>query len=169
MDLSQDYKVGNLIYCYDWDREGAIYMRNAKTVERYQELTEKHPNSEDYGIFWAFSNKQFDEGYKLLVKRGFIKDGEKVKRVSAISGMFGASTKHIESFFAFYADKDKLIAAECDPQEVYFYECNNHEYMYDWDGDAEPLHIIYRIWGREIAEKIHRVRPNLTLDEIIKR
>lgn len=169
MELSEDYKVGNLIYCYDWDCEGAIYMRNAKTVERYQEITAKHPNSEEYGIFWAFSNKQFDEGYKMLVKRGFIKDGEKVKRVSSISGMFGASFELIKKFFDFYDNNDKLIAAECEPQEVYFFECNNHEYMYNFDGDAEALEIVYRIWGREIAEKIKRVRPYLTLDEIIKR
>ena len=144
-------------------------MRNAKTVERYQEITNKHPNSEEYGIFWAFSNKQFEEGYKMLVNKGFIKEGDKVKRVSAMSGMFGASFELIKKFFDFYANNDKLIAAECDPQEIYFYECNNHEYMYDWDGDAEPLRIIYKIWGREVAEKIHRVKPNLTLDEIIKR
>lgn len=144
-------------------------MRNAKTVERYQEITSKHPNSEEYGIFWAFSNKQFEEGYKMLVNKGFIKEGDKVKRVSAMSGMFGASFELIKKFFDFYANNDKLIAAECDPQEIYFYECNNHEYMYDWDGDAEPLRIVYNIWGREVAEKIHRVKPNLTLDEIIKR
>ena len=144
-------------------------MRNAKTVERYQEITNKQPNSVEYGIFWAFSNKQFEEGYKMLVNKGFIKEGDKVKRVSAMSGMFGASFELIKKFFDFYANNDKLIAAECDPQEIYFYECNNHEYMYDWDGDAEPLRIIYKIWGREVAEKIHRVKPNLTLDEIIKR
>ena len=148
--------------------EGAICMTNAKTVKRYHELKyESQPDCDKYGVFFAFSNEQFENGYKRLVELGHIKDGDKVKRYSESSGLFGASVEKLKSFFGFYADKDKLIREECDPQEVYFYEYNNHECMYDWEGDENAIKIIIDVWGVDVARTIVRFSDSQTIDYIM--
>ena len=53
-------------------------------------------------------------------------------------------------------DREKQIPTECDPQEVYFYEYNNHECMFAWDGDKEAVEIIIRHWGKDVAKSLKR-------------
>ena len=53
-------KANGVEYYQNWDNsEGGICMTNAKTIKRYQELKKEHPNTEDYGMFFAFCDKQF--------------------------------------------------------------------------------------------------------------
>lgn len=70
--------------------------------------------------------------------------------------MFG-SREGLLKFHRFYNRRNFLIAEECDPQEVYFYEYNNHECMYSWEGDKEALDVIREYWGDETAEQIDRM------------
>jgi hypothetical protein len=51
-------------------------------------------------------------------------------------------------FFKFYDDSRAAIPKECDPQEVYFYEYNNHECMIAWDGDKEAYDLIVGYGGK---------------------
>ena len=50
-----------------------------------------------------------------------------------------------------------MVKEECDPQEVYFYEYNNHECQYAFDGDYEVYKLVSDIFGEYIASKIKRV------------
>ena len=146
-------KNGLLEIYRDWDCDGAIYMKNPKTIHRYKALIDKHPDSDEYGIFWAFSNKQFDEGLEKMKNRGLTKDGEKIYSIGA--GGYGVKKELIDAFFNFYEERDRQIAKECDPQEVYLYEYNNHECMIAWEGDEAAYKIVAKIFGNE-AEKIKR-------------
>lgn len=138
----------------NWDCEGAIYMKNAKTIERYRQIQDEQPDSEEHGIFWAFNNKQFDDGLEKMKERGLYKDGSTVFSIG--NGGYGVSRELIDKFFDFYKDRKKRVAAECDPQEVYLYEYNNYECMIDWDGDKKAYDAIVDIYGEEIAKGITR-------------
>ena len=140
-------------YYQDWERsEGGIYMVEPKTINRYHELKAEHPKSEDYGVFFAFNKEQFKQGYNGLVRRGFIKEGEKI--CSGVAGMYGSS-KEIDRYLKFYEEREVRQKAECNPQEVYFYEWNNHECMFGGDDDA--MKVVISIFGNEVAHTIHRV------------
>lgn len=143
-----------LEYRRDWSvSDGAVQMIHTKTLTRYNELR-KEQNDIDcykYDCFYAFGQKQFDEG-KARIRP--LKEGEKY--VSAGAGLYG-TRDGVDRYFAAFADYDKKIKEECDPQEVYFYEYNNHECFISWDGDEPAYNIIERIWGEEAASHIVRL------------
>lgn len=62
-----------------------------------------------------------------------------------------------KTFFDYFAKRDEEIKANCDPQEVYFFEYNNCECMYAWEGDKEAYDIIVELWGEETAKTITRI------------
>ncbi len=138
----------------NWDQEGAICMRNPKTIDRYKEIMKEEPDSDKYGIFWAFSDRQFEEGVDRMIEKGLFKKGEKVYSIGA--GGYGVNKKLIDDFFVFYKNRRKRAADECDPQEVYLYEYNNHECMIDWDGDKAAYDIIVSMYGEEVANGVKR-------------
>lgn len=142
---------GELRYYQD---NGAVCMLNAQTINRYREIKNQHPNSDDYGVWWAFSNAQFARGRNLAIKKGKLKPGDKICAGGA--GLYGTS-KAIKEFFAAYKNRDVQIPEECDPQEVYFYEYNNHECMIATDGDQDAYRLIVGYWGEEVASKIKRI------------
>lgn len=147
---------GELCYYRDWDNaEGAIVMLNPQTIERYKAIKETHHDADAIGVFFAFSDKQFNENRQKLIDLGTLAPDAKIKYHPSISGLYGTD-ESIGNFLAAYDDRAKLIPEECDPQEVYFYEWNNHETMYSWDGDAEAIKIILEYFGMEAAVSITR-------------
>lgn len=145
---------GILEYYREWDNSyGGIVMINPRTIKRYKELKNSHPDTGKYGVFFAFSKNQFKEGYDRLVKRGFIEDGDKIQYTR--SGMYGTKGC-IERFYRYYDTIYAKIKEECDPQEVYFYEYNNHECQISLDGDLDAINIIKEIYGEDIADYIKR-------------
>lgn len=147
---------GTLEYFIDWScTEGSVVMLNAKTVSFYYKTRYKtHPDADRYGVFFAFSDQQFEEGYNRLADRGFISKGDKIYKCK--NGAYGTQNS-LKAFFDSYARRDDEIKAECDPQEVYFFEYNNYECMYAWDGDKEAYYIIVELWGEETAKTITRI------------
>ena len=152
--VKQTVKTANGVkYYQDFDRtEGAICMVEPKTINRYWEIKNEQPKSELYGVFFAFGDKQFEEGRKRLIEKGYLKEGDKVCSVGA--GMYGTESE-IDRYFAFYRGRAKKIKAECNPQEVYFSEWNNHECMFTNDDNA--LKCIVETFGKEVAHTICRV------------
>ena len=63
----------------------------------------------------------------------------------------------VKEILAFSDKLNKMVKEECDPQEVYFYEYNNHECQYAFDGDYEAYELVSDIFGEDIASKIKRV------------
>lgn len=167
----RDYKTmttahGELRYYRDLDCEGAIVMVNPQTIDKYNEYRNQHPDTDKLGVFFAFSAKQYDEGRQQLLDNGFIKDGDKIMRASG--GLFGTK-QSLDKFYGAYMEIDEKIKNECDPQEIYFYEYNNHECMISWDGDTEPVKIIIHLFGEEEARKLKRYDRFSTIDEIMKK
>ena len=154
----------------DWERDGFLIITGAPTIKRYQELCNEKTSIDTHklGIFFAFSKEQFSKGYKDLVERGFIKDGDKV------CSCFGGYGKK-ESFDKYFEIIDSLnekIKTECDPYEVYLHEFNNYECCISWDGDEEAVRVVIRIFGREVAEEAlqgRRKREFYSFNDIIKR
>lgn len=147
---------GELRYYLDWDNyDGGIVMLNAQTINRYKAIKNEHPNADKYGVFFAFSREQFAKGYKHLIELGHIKDGDKICQ-DKDTGACGTKDG-LAAFFKFYDDSRAAIPKECDPQEVYFYEYNNHECMLAWDGDKDAYDLIVGYWGEEVASKIVRL------------
>lgn len=149
-------KNNNLIIEQDWDRDGALVMKNACTVEHYKELRDSQSQmttEEKDGIFFAFDQYQFDTEFKRINKNK--KEGDVLRK--GRFGLFGFE-RCIKAWNERIANIDKRIAEECDAQEVYCYEYNNHECMLDWDGDTNAYQIIEQIFGKEVAGSIRRWR-----------
>lgn len=84
-------------------------------------------------IFWAFSNKQFEEA---MQERGLtMQDTDKVFSIGA--GGF-ALTSDKDVILAFLKKEDPLPKLMKDPAfaaDAFFYEMCNHEYGINWQGD----------------------------------
>lgn len=159
--MNNETRIANgVAYHLDWDMEGHIVIEQPKTVALYHKLKyNDQPPAGDY--FWAFSQEQFDRAIKDKHLEG--------KRLCRVGGGLYGTHEGIEALEAYYAGVRMRIVAECDPQEVYFYECNNHEYMYNWDGDEEAIKLILDYWGEDVARGIHRIKANYTIEEIKQR
>lgn len=123
-----------------------------RTVKRYRELKDERSKVDcyQYKCFYAFSEKQVEEGKK----KAKIAADEKVYSAGDF-GLCGTSDG-IDAYIAALAAYRPKIKAECDPQEVYFEEYNNHECGYAGD-DKEAFGIVKDIYGEDIAKKITRV------------
>lgn len=129
---------------------GAVLMHNDKTIEKYQSLLDERAkiDTSRYNCFFAFGREQFEDEKKRIP----LKEGEKI--VAAGLGLYGTK----EGLHKFFDAQDEITARirkECDPQEVYFYEYNNHECMVNGD-DQNAYDIVERIWGDAIAKEIVR-------------
>ena len=100
---------GTLNYYRDCDNDGFVVMLNAQTINRYKEIKNQHPDADKSGVFWAFNNEQFQRGYKNLVNKGIIKDGDKL--CGGPAGIIG-TRKGIDEFMYFYEERDKQIPKE---------------------------------------------------------
>ena len=161
MDNNTTIRTANSInYHLDWEREGHIVIDNPQTIELYHKLKyNDQPPAGDY--FWAFSMEQFKQQLKAKKLEG--------KPLCRVGGGLYGTHEGIEALEAYYASVSERIRTECNPQEVYLYECNNHEYMYNWDGDEEALLLVIKYWGVDTARTIRRVRPVYSIEEIVER
>lgn len=139
-------------FSQDPEYDGMMTWKNAKTLKRYKELCKERDTVDitRFDCFFAFGDKQFSEGKRRIRP---LNDGEKL--VSFGGGGYGTKDG-VQRLFKFYDDIEKRISRECDPQEVYCYEFNNHESCIAYDGDVEPIRLIARIWGVERAKTIKR-------------
>lgn len=85
--------------------------------------------------FFAFSNEQVYEGTMSLGLKG-------QKLISAGAGLYG-TIEGIKAFTEFYDDIKVRISKECNPQEVYDYEYDNHECSYTGDDSEAFLIVMY--------------------------
>ena len=138
--------------------EGSLRITGDRTLRLYRQLQEEQRSIpvDKYGLFFAFSKEQFETGYKGLVQRGLIADGDKVRS-------FGGGCYGTAAAFNRWAEEaeaiDRRIAAECDLLEVYYEEYNNYECCLDWDGDLRAVEKVISIFGAD------RVRAELTDDK----
>ena len=143
-------------------------MLNPETIGRYREICNTHPRIEDYACFFAFGHEQFDYNLSAAIRSGRIKKSDKIVYHPHYSGLYGTE-EGIRSFIAFYSNRGKAIPVECDPQEVYFYEFNNHESQIAWDGDLDAIQLVIDYFGVDAARGIKRFCAAYSIDDVISR
>ena len=94
-----------------------------------------------------------------------VQEGEKLVSIGA--GGYGTKDG-AKRLFAFYDSINDKIRSECNPQEVYVYEYNNHECCIDWDGDLNAIRIIATVWGEDVARTIKRKNACYPIESIFK-
>ena len=123
----------------------------------YQEIKNEQPILRD--CFFAFGNDQFNEGIK---KHNL--EGQKIYR--GMCGLYGTESG-IKELLNFYSDLNDRIAKECNPQEVYDYEFDNHECSITCD-DTDAMMIIVSTFTEEQSRNVKRKNGylNLSIDEL---
>ncbi len=156
-------KNENLKHHRDWDCDGAIRMENAQTIKLYDQIQQEtyNVNLEGYECFYAFDKKQLDEG---LARIGKTKD-----QVRHFGGGLIGTKEGFERYLDFLDKATERIAKECDPQEVYFDEFNNHECMIAYEGDTAAIELVMNIFGDEIAQTLTRYNKKYSYEQLMLR
>jgi hypothetical protein len=111
----------------------------------YQEIKNQQPILRN--CFFAFSKEQFNEG---IAKHNL--EGQKIFK--APGGLYGTN-EGIMELMNFYQGLNDRIGKECNPQEVYDYEYDNHECGYVGD-DTEAMKIAIGYFTTEQCLTIKR-------------
>lgn len=144
---------GELKFYRDWDRcEGSVVMINAQTIKRYKELKDGLSKIDlpKFDCFFAFSNEQFERNIKTIRP---LKEGEKLIRIAGGGFITEDGLTRLNEYTSGF---DEKIKNECDPQEVYFYEYNNHECMFSY-GDEDAINAISRYWDKDTINNLYRL------------
>jgi len=121
----------------------------------YKEIKNRQP--ELHECFFAFSNKQFEEGVK---KVGI--EGKKIYR--GIGGLYGTH-EGIKQLYDFYDSLGTEITRICSPQEVYDYEFANHECDYVGD-DTEAIKIVASYFNEDKVKTVKRHCAHVRVDDL---
>jgi hypothetical protein len=124
-------------------------------MKTYRQIKDQQPILVE--CFFAFSNQQFEEGKKKA------NIGDK-KILDGGMGLYG-TREGIQQLFDYYKNQDKEIAENCNPQDVYNYEYNNHECGYTND-DTEAIQIVVNIFGKERAKEVKRKHHYIDIEDI---
>lgn len=114
-------------------------------MSNYITLKDQQPVLVD--CFFAFSNSQYNEA----IEKHNLKE-KKILR--AAGGLFG-TREGIQKLYDDYDEISKQITENCDPQEVYAYEFDNHECSYVCD-DEEAIKLVVSYFGDEKAKEVKR-------------
>lgn len=174
--------INSVIIERDWECEGALRVKNPVTLARYEEMEHHyyHAKRDDHGVFFAFSDEQFVDGLKHLIRTKAIEpieDFSDLKKLGTIIkgkvfewGLGCYGTREGVKAYLESADRNRGdVAGECNPQEVYCSEYNNFESMYNCDGDEEAINVIITHYGVDVARMIRRWSVYYSIDEIVKR
>jgi hypothetical protein len=129
---------------------------STSTTKRYMEITDEQAPLNK--CFFAFSKCQFEQG---KAEAG-IRDDEKIYQDNY--GLYGTK-EGLEAVYAFYEERSKRIAAECNPQDVYDYEWANHECMITYD-DEEAIQIVIDLFGEDRAKTVKRKYAHTIIGKI---
>lgn len=127
-------------------------------MQKYQDI--KNQQAPTINCFFAFSNKQFEEGIKE-------KNLEGQKIYAAGSGLYGTK-EGIANFLGFYENLNKRIGENCDPQQVYDYEFANHECGYTCD-DLEAMQILLNYFSVDQVANVQRKYAVYSIENILNK
>lgn len=114
-------------------------------MSNYHTIKDQQPILVD--CFFAFSNSQYEEA----IKKHNLQE-KKILRAS--SGLFGTQ-EGIQKLYYDCEAISKQITENCDPQQVYAYEFDNHECSYVGD-DEEAIKLVVSYFGDERAKEVKR-------------
>lgn len=132
------------------------------TINIYKGLRDEASSHNFEGIFYAFSNEQFNEGLKRI--EGLREGDEKI--ISCGGGLYGLK-KYIDKMFNYYDEVNKKIAEQCNPQDVYDYEYANYECCIAYEGDTNAIELVLDLFGEERTRKVKRKRVRITIDQLL--
>lgn len=126
----------------------------------YQQIKNEQPILKE--CFFAFSKEQFNEG---VTKHNL--EGKKI--YSSQGGLYGTQ-EGINELMNFYTNVNDRIAKECNPQEVYDYEFDNHECSITCD-DTDAMMIVLGIFTEEQCMNVKRKHGylNYSIEELTQR
>lgn len=149
----------NCTVTQNWDKDGMLDIHNAQTLDKYQAIRgEQYKHKPLEVMFYCDLKKVVEELEPLL------NDGEKI--ICFADGCF-ATPKGLSMLEEFHASINERIKKECDAQEVYYYEYNNHESCINYEGDTDAIEIILDIYGEETARTIKRYSKCITIDQLL--
>jgi len=151
---SYHYTGNDSMVFYNYlDKLVSSVLAESRQGMTYEDYKKQQVNTDDLKIFFAFSNKQFDENLAVLNKK-FNTNLEAKDLVSAFGGMVGVK-EDITEFLNRIDEKNKKIPELFSPQEVYDYEFGNYECGYVCN-DEEAIKIAAEYFGADTAKKIKR-------------
>lgn len=110
-------------------------------MNKYRELKDKHQKEIDnFPFFFAFSNKQFEEGMKKLGLDP--KDTDKIYKLGNTGGFYRKTDSDMlhEMFDRQHKEMADAIAADTTGEgfiyDMFMYELANHEYCITYDYEA---------------------------------
>lgn len=124
-------------------------------MKSYIEIKNEQPSFNE--VFFAFSMEQYEEN---KVKAGI---GDK-PIIKGGMGMYGTK-EGLEEVAKFYDNLCQRVADNCNPQDVYNYEFDNHECGYVCD-DEEAILIVVDYFGKERTKEVKRKYAYLDIDNI---
>jgi hypothetical protein len=128
--------------------------------EAYKGIYDTDPDTDALGVFFAFSDKQLQEG---LEKFGYKKSDIVHVNIPGL-GLFGPKEK-CEAFLGEYEKRAERVSNECNPQDVYDYEFGNYECDYTGT-DEEAIGIVVSTFGKEKAKTVFRRHYRVSIDDI---
>jgi hypothetical protein len=128
--------------------------------EAYNGIYDTAPDADAYRVFFAFSEKQLDEGIK---KHGYTNHSE-LRSAGQGTGAYG-SPEALKAFFDEYYRRSVRVANECDPQKVYDYEYFNHECCLTYN-DEDAIKIVVSYFGKERVKLVNRKHALVSMDEL---
>lgn len=125
-------------------------------MSKYTDIKDIQPELVD--CFFAFNTQQFNEGYEYIGR---------YKKLCRMQGGLYGTREGIDKLMADYDAISKRIGLECDPQEVYEYEHDNHECGYTND-DSEAMKICISYFGEEKAALIQRHHKWMSMEQLVE-
>lgn len=119
------------------------------TLKRYLELANEQPSLE--GCFFAFNERQLKEG---MAKIGVSSTSE---IQSAGHGTYG-TPEGLKKLYEEMNARDKKITEECNPQDIYKYEFDNHECKISLD-DTPVIELLLNYFTPEQLKGLKRKIP----------
>lgn len=164
METKKHATASGFTFWQDWDDyDGMLSWEGARTLDKYRELKDGFNSRKDlkaYDMFAAFNDSQFEKGMASIRP---LREGEKLVTIGM--GVYG-TRDGVDRYMQDCRAMNRRIAEECDPQEIYCMEYNDHESMISWEGDREAVLAVAGLFGWEACKRLTRFSACHTLTEL---
>lgn len=126
------------------------------SISKYLEIKKTFPPMIE--CFYAFNEKQFVENRE---KAGISPD----KKIYAYNGGLYGTKNGITNYLKDIDENLARIPKECNPQQVYNFEFDNHECKHSGE-DTEVIKLVVSYFGEEVAKTVKRRCAYVNIDDL---